>query len=275
MLLLCFLASFVVSIVLVASVWPSRLDESSEQLSTAITLLLWYSTLLALIMRPISKSGASLRLLVGRRPDATAVGWAMLTGLALFGVSFGFLYAVYFPLSYVAPDLVQWWVIEAPIVISTGADRDVPANVINLVLVSVIAPFVEEVFFRGLLLPAWVLRFGRRWAVILVSMLFAVLHVEILGGFLFGAVTAMTYLNTGALSLPIIIHITNNMLAIGATLAALLIFGPVELSLADFRASWLLGVIGFVGGAPLLVAVLRRMPSRRSATESTVVVGTI
>ena len=53
-----------------------------------------------------------------------------------------------------------------------------PAFVLLAVLLVVAAPFIEELFFRGLLLRALARRFGTRWAVAGSSLAFAVAHFE-------------------------------------------------------------------------------------------------
>ena len=53
-----------------------------------------------------------------------------------------------------------------------------PAFVLLAVLLIVAAPFIEELFFRGLLLRALARRFGTGWAVAGSSLAFAVAHFE-------------------------------------------------------------------------------------------------
>lgn len=83
------------------------------------------------------------------------------------------------------------------------------------VLVGLVAPVVEEVFFRGLLLRSLSKRGLQPWvAVLLSSLIFAALHVQLLqliGLFAFGLVLAALTVITGRLGPAIFAHIGFNM----------------------------------------------------------------
>ena len=174
-----FVASVVLSIVFVSMLWPSWLDQTpSPPLPEAISGLVCYGLLLAFMIRPLHRSGASLRILFRRPAAPTATRWAISTGVAVLGISMASLYAVFLPLSYARPDFVQWWLIEDPVVlIWTHGDHYPIANLLNFLFVILIGPFIEELFFRGLLLASWASRWGPTRAVIFSSLLFAVLHL--------------------------------------------------------------------------------------------------
>ena len=199
----------------------------------------------------------------------TATRWALTTGVAVLGISIASLYAVFLPLSYARPDFVQWWLIEDPVILIWTSGHHYPlANLLNFLLVIFIAPLVEEILFRGLLLPSWASRWGSTAAVIFSSLLFAFLHVEVLGGFIFSVVVSVTFLKSGGLWLPFIIHVTNNALVWILGAGDLLILGESTWTLADFQDSWWFGVAGLFVGLPLLRAVMRRVP-RQSANSDT------
>jgi membrane protease YdiL (CAAX protease family) len=235
-------------------------------LGEALFWLVFYSFLLALLMRPLSRSGSSLRVLIGSRPDPAATRWAVAAGVALLGISLASFYAVFLPLSYAAPGLIESWFIEnqSPLIWMRGGLHPL-ANIVNLFVLALFGPFVEELFFRGLLLPAWSVRFGPRWAVIWSSLVFAVLHVDLVGVFVFGVVTALAFLKTRTLWLPIVIHVTHNGLVWALAAGDLVFHGGSAGTVADFQASWWLGVTGLVVGVPLLIRVLRRMDVLRAS----------
>jgi hypothetical protein len=81
------------------------------------------------------------------------------------------------------------------------------------------APLLEELFFRGTLLPA-LRRYGDRFALLASAVLFAAVHVTptawpaaLLQGALFGA----AYLGTGSLLVPLAMHVVHNLLALAQT----------------------------------------------------------
>lgn len=82
------------------------------------------------------------------------------------------------------------------------------------VMVSVIAPVIEEVVFRGVLVERLGLKYGYTSAVIISSIIFGVLHADVIGAFVFGIILSIIYLQTKSLLMPVLIHALNNALAI-------------------------------------------------------------
>lgn len=111
-----------------------------------------------------------------------------------------------------------------------GSAAQIVTFVVGFLAVTVVAPAVEEVFFRGTLLPALIGSLGgRRWTPVVISALaFAGLHlltvssapqafVVGLGTFLVGLCTATVAVLTGRLGPALIAHIVFNtsVLALG------------------------------------------------------------
>jgi hypothetical protein len=91
------------------------------------------------------------------------------------------------------------------------------------------------------------------------SALFAVLHGEWIGHFLFGIAMAALYLRTGRLWMPIAAHAINNGVVALFTLADVLRHAPPETTtLAELRAEWPLAVVSIIAGALLLRWYLKR-----------------
>jgi uncharacterized protein len=91
------------------------------------------------------------------------------------------LYALYLSLSYAALKLVEWLLDFPPIIqwkLSSGACI---SNGINVIAVVVVGPIVEEVLFIGFLLNRWWAKYGLVKSDVLSSIVFGVLHVEVLG----------------------------------------------------------------------------------------------
>jgi uncharacterized protein len=253
------------SFLLVTFLWPSLFgSRPPETLGPILFSLVWYALLLAPLIN-LWRSGHSPWALLGSRPDPAATRWAVKAGVALLATTVGLFYVLFLPLSYAAPGFVESWILEDPMrAILTRGDFHLLANTLNLLVLALLAPFVEEVFFRGLLLPSWSDRFGTTWAVIFSSLVFAVFHVDIIGGFLFGIVTAVAFLSTRTLWLPIIMHITHNTLIWMLSAADLILFGEYSISLADFQSTWWVGLACLLGGVALLIRALWTMPGPRS-----------
>jgi membrane protease YdiL (CAAX protease family) len=163
--------------------------------------------------------------------------------------------AVFIPLSYLAPSFVQEWVLDT----SQMLDARSFVEWLGVAFVAcVAAPFVEELFFRGILLHRWARRWGTGPAVVASSALFAVLHGEWIGHFLFGAAMAALYLRTRTLWLPILAHAASNfVIALFGLPDALRHAAPTLDTIESLRADWPVGVVAFAAGAALLVWYLR------------------
>lgn len=99
-----------------------------------------------------------------------------------------------------------------------------PENPVYLVLtvamIAVIGPIAEEFIFRGVLLKRMALKTSMWGGIIISSLLFGVLHADIIGAFAFGVITSLLYLKTGNLLVPILLHIFNNSFAMFMTFVA-------------------------------------------------------
>lgn len=89
---------------------------------------------------------------------------------------------------------------------------------VTVVLACVIGPIAEELFFRGVLFSSMRKKLGRPSAVLLSSVLFSLLHTNLIGFvpiLALGAFLALLYERTGSLVASIAVHITHNALLIG------------------------------------------------------------
>jgi membrane protease YdiL (CAAX protease family) len=77
-------------------------------------------------------------------------------------------------------------------------------------VVAVFAPVVEEIIFRGIMVERFGAKYGYKSGVLISSLLFGVLHMDIIGAFVFGLVLSILYLRTRSLLLPFFIHAANN-----------------------------------------------------------------
>jgi membrane protease YdiL (CAAX protease family) len=124
-----------------------------------------------------------------------------------------------------------------------------------------VAPFFKEAVFRGFLLHRWATKWGIRTSIIITSLLYGVLHLDIVGAVVFSMATAVLYLKTRSLWLPLIAHAVNNLLVLQLIAAAAAI--PPEEAAASAGNDMLLAV-GFtlMGGVPLAIYIWRNWPKR-------------
>lgn len=93
-----------------------------------------------------------------------------------------------------------------------------PAVIVGIFLFAVIiAPFCEELLFRGVLYNALKKRFGHGWAAPVSGAIFALVHASVFGfipRWLIGWLLANMYHRSGSLWVPFIAHAMNNALAL-------------------------------------------------------------
>ena len=102
-------------------------------------------------------------------------------------------------------------------------------NVVGVITISLLAPLLEEVLFRGAI-QGYLMRRYKPWVAIFVAALvFGVFHwnpVQVLYATLLGAVFGWIYYRTGSLLSVIVGHVLNNTIAT----VAMLLFGNEEIT---------------------------------------------
>ncbi len=197
-----------------------------------------------------------LGVLPHRRPFLTSL--ASVVPLLLF--SYGTVWIVYYPLSIVWPEPVERFLLSDDLLVaSTGGSHEVGPNVMMAVGLVVIAPITEEIFFRGFLLHRWARTWGVEAAVIATSVVFAVLHADPLGAGLFGFAMAVIYLKTRSLTMVILCHALNNIIAYGTALGYVILWqGPETYTVADFHREWWTAAVALAIAIPWVIPFVRR-----------------
>jgi membrane protease YdiL (CAAX protease family) len=203
------------------------------------------------VISRMKRPALQLGQIIGRWPQQLHWGSFGLLIFSVFLFSLGAFQLSYLALSLFAPALVEATLQQS---LTLAADETAyPAfySAITIGSVLVVAPVTEEFIFRGILLHRWGVKWGIRPALVLTSILFGVLHSNLVGLFVFGLVMALLYLSTRSLLVSIVAHSANNAIASLVevmTLQAGTTF-PVDI-LAEFRASWWLGTFCLVVSTP-------------------------
>ncbi len=181
-----------------------------------------------------------VRACIGRFPTRAEIFGGIKLTTFVYLVSFAAFYAVFYPLSSVAPGFVQSWVIELPpLLYEDGGAYPVLANILSLLTLCVMAPVIEEAMFRGLLLPRFAFKWGLRWGVAVSSGIFAVAHPDPVGAFVFAVAMCALYLRTQSLLLPMFCHGLYNFAVWVQDAALTVTSGPGHVyTLEEFRAGW-------------------------------------
>jgi membrane protease YdiL (CAAX protease family) len=237
------------AIALVAELHPVL---SAFTTSTIGSVFIVYAALFLVLRGLAGPAGLDWDRLLG--PTLPNTEWRLAAvAFALAAISYGGVWLLWLPVSFVAPDVVRSYVLEnAPDLLSSGNGARMA---FEAVVIAVVAPAIEEVLFRGILLHRWSLRWGVRGGVILSSAVFAVLHVEIIGHFIFAVVMAALYIRTRSLWVPIAAHALNNTFALALALPDALDPASDPATLEEFRREWPTGALALlvgVGGIALL-----------------------
>ena len=157
-------------------------------------------------------------------------------------------YVLFLPLSYVFPRFVDWWFISAANIIYTdGLTYPIIANAFSFVSVVIIAPLVEEIAFRGLLIHRWSLKWGHVKAVLLSSFFFGIVHPDPIGATAFGIGMCILYMMTQSLLVPVICHAANNLFCWLIEAGYRLVQEPgYTYTLEQFQKEWPIGLIAGV-----------------------------
>lgn len=204
----------------------------------------WYYqytlVILALAATVLTPAHTPIKVIVGPQPTATQMRPSLAFTLFLFPLSMVCLYVMYLPLSYIAPDFVNYWLIDLPDWIYFEGDQLLfLPNVATLVITCVVAPVVEEFAFRGVILHRWTHKYGLWPAILWSSLLFAVVHPDILGAFTFGIGMCILYLRTQSLWVPILCHSAYNLFVWCWDLTFMFIDGPdFVYTLETLQSGW-------------------------------------
>lgn len=198
-------------------------------------------------------------------PRKPAVWGNVIMALPLLLLSLGLFWLQVVLGSFVAPEFVQGWLAGEP----NSAPSSAPLTGALALLTTVgLAPVVEELVFRGVLLRSWSRRRGRTHALLGTAALFAVLHPgDLLGSFIFGVILGVIRLRTGTLLVPIACHALHNalteLLASDVIIASTSGEDPI-LTVARLQSLWWTGAL-CVGVAliPICVFLRRNLLQRR------------
>lgn len=175
--------------------------------------ILFYCFFILIISSIVFRSRLSYRRIFGDVPELSTLGYNALLVFPLIFFSIVAFFLQDVTLRHLSPELTGWLFDDSFITISPSANLSLLANILSIVLIVIIAPLFEEFFIRGILLTRWSIKWGIPKAIIASSIVFGLLHDNILGSFFFGFVMSILYINTRTLYVPIVVHMLNNLIA--------------------------------------------------------------
>ncbi len=240
------------------AVWGIKLE---SPLGIALSMIFYQIFVLLCVIYLLHMTKLSPAELLGSQPAWPLLRQSMLVVFPLVALSIVGNYLVYLPLSYLAPKFVDWCLFCRPPMIVSSADyADISANILSFFYIVLIAPVVEEFFFRGLLLTRWSIKWNVQRAMVASSLVFASLHPDnFVGAFLIGYVMSIFYIHTRSLFVPICVHMTNNGIAWILSGANMFLGEPYSgNSLAQWQASWWVVLFLALIGVPWAIWFTKR-----------------
>jgi len=137
--------------------------------------------------------------------------------------------------------------ISVPTFINEVIDKLAVSQSVLIFSVVIIAPIYEEIIFRGILLRGMAKKVNASIAIMVSSLLFAIVHMNIpqgINAFFLGLVLGFVYMRSGSIYLSIFAHIVNNVLAISISPLFSLISG--KYGIETHRMFLTIGIIFFV-----------------------------
>ena len=178
-----------------------------------------------------------------------------------FFVSGALIYLTFYPLAFVIPNFVDFWYIQLPpiIYVQDGGFLFWP-NVLSFLSLVVLAPLTEELVFRGILLQRWGSKYSSKIAILLSSAIFASLHTDPLGAFVFGVFMCYLTIRSRGILLPMICHSLYNLFVWGISFVEHAIDPYTSYTLADFKGDWVYGIAFIVISVVWGVRIQARTP---------------
>ncbi|MCG6138112.1 MAG: CPBP family intramembrane metalloprotease [Nostoc sp. LLA-1] len=238
----------------------------NNQVIPLILYILIFGLLCLWILADFNRLRINFWYVVGNVP--TNFKWWPIIGLVLLLILFSLsAYLVSFSLlSWVAPGFVQELLRQVANNPYPESSAPLLNNILAAIATVVVAPIAEEFIFRGVILQRWAAKWGIRTALITSSLLFGVLHANIVGLSMFGIIMGVLYIKTRTLIVPIVCHAVNNLIAVSmGFFASESPTTSVVNDLEQLRSSWWIGVVLMLISLPLLIRFLSRNWPRKNA----------
>jgi membrane protease YdiL (CAAX protease family) len=172
--------------------------------------------------------------------------------------SFGVFYLVHYPLSYLTPAYVEWIFQESNPFLVMDSAESIVLNIALALTIIFLVPVVEELVFRGILFRKWKAKLGHWPSLGLVSLIFAVLHFDMIGGFVFSMAMITLMAKFGTVAAPLMCHMVYNAIVIWGMAITTLIFPDFSWSITSLRSSVWVGVAAIAISLPTILLFFKR-----------------
>jgi len=209
-LLVCLFGGLICGIVL--SDWLG-IPSDHIMMDLLTDLLMFGGTGLLLVLSILRKGSSAAFNLTDVPRDVKWVVWGGLAVLLLL-FSVGSVTSVLYPLAILWPNWVEEVLLVEPSYAGLNPGLSGLLRASSVLLSILVAPVIEEAIFRGVLLGRLKRKLGLTRAIIISSLIFGVLHVDMIGGTVFGLVMGCLYLERRNLWVPTSCHALHNGLVL-------------------------------------------------------------
>ncbi|WP_226035243.1 CPBP family intramembrane glutamic endopeptidase [Aquibacillus saliphilus] len=148
----------------------------------------------------------------------------------------------------------------------------IPILLSTFIITVILAPFAEELLFRGFLFNRWGVTIGLGKAMMISSIVFSLIHFNggFIGQFIFSIFVCIIYVKTKKLIIPIILHGLNNLIAMIPEILDFILYsqtesikepdpGELEQLLNYLRLALGISTIFFIILIPIMIYILYRL----------------
>ncbi|WP_027724333.1 CPBP family intramembrane glutamic endopeptidase [Tuberibacillus calidus] len=132
--------------------------------------------------------------------------------------------------------------------------------IFDTIVAVLIAPFVEEIFFRGLIMQSWALRWGVKKGIVFSSILFSIMHLspEFLDMFIGGIILSILFIKYQSLLISISFHAIYNVINVVLQIFTSGGNSNDPFTVDQFKATGWVGLIMFVISFIIFVIYLKK-----------------
>lgn len=157
--------------------WPINIVFLQDPLFQFIIGNVWlYSLIVSWSFRQVQRTNLSFSQIIGKLPKNSQ--WlrsiCLVVPILMFSLGCGFL-SLYL-LTFFAPNVVESTIGNKLFLSASETAFPFTYNVLQIFSLVIVAPVVEEIFFRGLILQRWSVKWGITPGIILSSLFFGILH---------------------------------------------------------------------------------------------------
>ncbi len=198
--------------------------------------------------------GVRLRAFAGHLPESKKWLTYVLLNVPIFMLSIGSIIVIYSLIARIDPQTVESLLSKPVSEVQAAVTYPLWATLLELLGALILAPIAEEFIFRGFLLHRFAEKWGVVKAILVVSVIFGVLHINFFGAAAFSMVLCVVYLHTKSIWPSVLLHFVNNVFSSWPTHGS----SDGALRTADLQQSYVVGWVFTIVALPILIWFIKK-----------------